>query len=149
MKPEGPPVVDLSPSELERLIERAIAIRERAHAPYSGFRVGAAVQDEQGEIFVGCNVENASYSLTLCAERVASAAAVTAGRTRWRAIAVAAEGGAMPCGACRQFLAEFRPDLIVIAVDASRRTWAEHSLRELLPIAFGRDSLGEIPPRTE
>jgi len=122
----------------EALLAAARAVRRRAHAPYSKFHVGAAVHDEHGRIHVGCNVENASYGLTVCAERNAVAAAVAAGARRIRAVAVAsgARPPATPCGACRQVLAELGgPDTEVLTAGpsgAARRT----TLRALLPQAF-------------
>jgi len=125
-------------AEREALLAAARAVRRRAHAPYSKFQVGAAVRDERGRIHVGCNVENASYGLTVCAERNAVAAAVAAGARRVRAVAVAsgARPPATPCGACRQVLAELgAPDTEVFIAGANgpaRRT----TLRALLPQAF-------------
>ncbi|HEY6478364.1 MAG TPA: cytidine deaminase, partial [Polyangia bacterium] len=97
-----------APGERAALVMAARAVRGRAHAPYSKFLVGAAVRDERGRIHVGCNVENASYGLTVCAERNAVAAAVAAGARRVRAVAVVSGSRppASPCGACRQVLAE-------------------------------------------
>ncbi len=97
----------------EGLAQRAWAAREHAFAPYSNFAVGAALLVETGEIFGGCNIENASYSLTLCAERVAASAAILEGFRDFTALAVVAETAdtVIPCGACRQFLAEFAPRL--------------------------------------
>ena len=124
------------------LLAAARAVRERAHAPYSRFRVGAAVRDERGRIHVGCNVENVSYGLTVCAERNAVAAAVAAGARRIQAVAVvtAARPPATPCGACRQVLAEVGDLRTVILVagptGAARRT----TLGSLLPRAFVRFS---------
>jgi cytidine deaminase len=119
------------------LIAAAIAARERAYAPYSTFQVGAAILTSEGEIFAGCNVENASYGLTICAERVAAANAVAAGRRRFAAIAVASPAAATPCGACRQVLAEFEPALPVLLIDANRPTAImETNLAALLPAAF-------------
>ena len=96
----------ITPRQQAQLVSAARAVRLRAHAPYSRFRVGAAVLDERGRIHVGCNVENASYGLTVCAERNAVAAAIAAGAKRVRAVAVCTATGATPCGACRQVLAE-------------------------------------------
>ena len=89
------------------LVEAALAARSLAYAPYSKFLVGAAVLTESGAIYAGCNVENASYGLTICAERVALCSAVAAGHRTLAAMAVATSGGGTPCGACRQFAAEF------------------------------------------
>lgn len=118
------------------LTEAAFAAVARAHAPYSRFRVGAALETDSGACFAGCNVENASFGLTLCAERVAAAAAVAAGHRRFRRLVVATERerAVPPCGACRQFLAEFAPNLEIFAVSESEeRRW---SLRELIPALF-------------
>jgi cytidine deaminase len=121
----------------DQLIDAALRVRERAYAKYSQFHVGAALLTSSGEIIVGCNVENASYGLTQCAERSAVTAAVAAGHTQFVAIALTGPGGPMPCGACRQVLAEFCHDLPVLIVDAdipSKRMLT--NLRELLPGVF-------------
>lgn len=125
----------------DELVRRAQAVMENAYAPYSNFHVGAAIEADDGTIHVGCNVENASYGLTICAERMAVGAAVAAGKRRLVRIAVASgvEPPATPCGACRQLLAEFGLDLEIIASGpTSRRRWR---LRELLPEAFTREAL--------
>src|ERR1700741_3390871 len=101
----------MDPAIGQRLVEAAIAARSRAHAPYSNFQVGAAVATASGEIFGGCNVENASYGLTICAERAAVCAAVAAGHKEIVAVAVVTLGAASPCGACRQVLSEFGPSM--------------------------------------
>jgi cytidine deaminase len=121
----------------ERLIDAAVRVRANAHAPYSHFQVGAAVLTASVDIFSGCNVENASYGLTICAERAAVCAAIAAGHKQIRAVAVATAGGHSPCGACRQALSEFGPAMEVLLVDADepknvRRT----SLDKLLPEQF-------------
>ncbi|MGE0443244.1 MAG: cytidine deaminase [Gemmatimonadales bacterium] len=125
----------------DSLEARARAVREMAYARYSGFKVGAAIEAESGEVFAGCNVENASSGLTICAERSAVVAAVAAGVRRLRRVVVVtdADSPTPPCGACRQVLWEFGPDLVVESVGArSRKQWR---MRELLPDAFGPESL--------
>ena len=121
----------------DQLILQAEEAMQAAYAPYSNYRVGAALLCRDGTVFTGCNVENASYSLTQCAERTALHSAVAAGRTAFRAIAIAASGkpAPYPCGACRQVLAEFcRPDLpVYIAGDSGIETL---TLGELLPHGF-------------
>jgi len=125
---------------VQRLIEAALRARESAYAPYSRFRVGAAVLAEE-QIFTGCNVENASFGLTICAERAAVFAAVTAGARRLEAVAVAGDAGTptAPCGACRQVLFEFGPEMTVI-LHGGQGTII-HSLAALLPRAFGPEDL--------
>ncbi len=130
--------------DLEALIAAAVTARARAYAPYSGFAVGAALAATDGTIHSGCNVENASYGLTVCAERNAVAHAVVSGAHDFVAIAVVTENGVAPCGACRQVLAEFNPQLAVILVDAAGRQ-RHFSLAELLPAAFGPDQLPAMP----
>jgi cytidine deaminase len=121
------------------LVRAADKARLRAVAPYSKFKVGAALLTRSGEIVTGANVESASYGLTCCAERVALFNALTAGKRNFVAVAVVARapGGPMPCGACRQLLAEYAPHAVVWVVDSrALRTIREFSVRELLPAAF-------------
>ena len=113
--------------------------REKAWAPYSRYQVGAAVLTADGRIVVGCNVENASYGLTICAERVAISAAIAQGCTNFIAICISLTGIPVPCGACRQFLVEFNPDMLILLddVDHTADTPPECvALSELLPRAF-------------
>ena len=122
-----------------RLVQAALRARQRAVAPYSCFQVGAALLTRRGEIITGANVESASYGLTCCAERVALFKALTDGKKDFAAIAVVArhEGGAMPCGACRQLLAEFAPQAKVWVADVLKPDAArEFAVAELLPGAF-------------
>jgi cytidine deaminase len=122
---------------LETLTALAWKARENSYSPYSKFAVGTALVTETGETFVGCNIENASFSLTICAERVAVAAAVAAGFQRFAAIALAAETlePVVPCGACRQFLAEFNPSLQIHCTGRGGITKTV-PLSELLPSPF-------------
>lgn len=124
------------------LEEAACAVRERAYAPYSQFTVGAAVMGESGEIYDGANVENASFGLTVCAERAAIAKAVSAGERGIQAVAVCTENGVTPCGACRQVIREFAADCPVYLVDGEGQR-RETSLVTLLPQSFGKDELEE------
>ena len=127
----------MSQESFERAIQLACQMRDRAHAKYSNFRVGAAVLTESGKIFGGCNIENVSYGLTMCAERVAIHNAVAAGETRLAALAVATPGGHAPCGACRQVAAEFCADLVILLVDVDRQgAISQVKLRDLLPARF-------------
>jgi len=128
---------------LELLIQEAWAARERAYAPYSNFQVGAALETEDGQIFRGANIENLSFGLTICAERTAAAAAILSGRTNFHRLVVVADTAdpISPCGACRQFLAEFTPNLQITSATRSGEicTW---SLSELLP----RPATGILQP---
>lgn len=120
----------------DALLAAATAAREQAYCPYSGFAVGAALEGDDGQVFTGCNVENASYGLAICAERAAVAAAVAAGVRRFRRLVVVAgaDPPVSPCGACRQVLAEFGGELVVQGVGPSgTRQW---TIRELLPDSF-------------
>jgi cytidine deaminase len=121
----------------DRLIDAAITAREHAHAPYSRFRVGAAIEDEQGRAFTGCNVENASYGLSLCAERVAVFKAVSEGSRNFRRIVVAADTDTLtpPCGACRQILWEFCGAAALTLVNL-RGVRQDMQVADLLPRPF-------------
>ena len=127
----------------ERLLAAARDVRARAHAPYSGFRVGAAVQDDNGAVHVGCNVENAAYPQGSCAETSAIAAMIAGGGRRIRAIAVVggtdAPGPCTPCGGCRQRIAEFADgETRVLVLDDDCRP-ASYTISELLPRSFSLD----------
>lgn len=123
------------------LIKEALAARECSYSPYSAFPVGAALLASSGKVYRGTNVENASYGLTMCAERVAVGAAVAAGERSFEAIAVVVRGGGSPCGACRQVLFEFGPSLRVLMADEQGVVVNEKTSAELLPSAFGPSSL--------
>ncbi len=136
-------MTELSEKEIDRLVEAATTVRTRARAPYSGFAVGAAVLSADGCVHVGCNVENASYGLSVCAERHAVAAAVAAGTSGLSAVAVVTDSSppASPCGACRQVLAEFGNFPVILANLAGARIVT--SVGELLPNAFTPESFSK------
>ena len=131
--------IKLPPEIIEELIGKALSMRERSYCPYSGFSVGAALLTGEGKIYGGCNIENAAYTPTNCAERTALFKAVSEGARGFDVIAIAGKTKPWPCGACRQVLNEFAPDIRVIV------TWEDHveekNLHELLPEGFGPDSM--------
>lgn len=132
-------------TEKEReLVEAARRARDKAYAPYSNYRVGAALRTVTGAIYTGCNIENAAYGATVCAERVAVYKAVSEGDKVFTALAVAASGDdlASPCGTCRQVLHEFAPNL-TLYLTGSRGIVESTTLKELLPRAFGPEHLME------
>ena len=125
-----------------RLVQLGTEARERAYAPYSKYRVGAALVTPAGKYYTGANVENAAYPNGLCAERVALFHAVSQGEREFLAIAVVTGNGGTPCGACRQAMAEFGLDTLVLIADAQGKVLLEIRLSELLPGAFGPGDLG-------
>lgn len=125
------------------LVRIANQVRKWAHVPYSNYPVGAAVLTESGRIYDGVNIENAAFPVTICAERVAIFKAVSNGEKDLKAIAVVTRNGGMPCGSCRQVMAEFSPEMLVIVADENEKITAEKSLADLLPGAFRSDSLVE------
>jgi cytidine deaminase len=131
--------MQLSPEE-QALIEAARRAQQQAYAPYSGYAVGAAVRTPDGRLFTGCNIENASYGLSVCAERVALFRAVSEGARAIEAVAVVTQDGATPCGACRQVLMEFapEPEACSVWIATPDHIVARYTLRQLLPDAFGR-----------
>jgi len=128
----------VSPEILERLFESAREVATLAYAPYSNFRVGAAILTKEGRIISGCNVENSSFGVTICAERTAATRAVASGLREWLAIAIVSPTGVSPCGACRQFLAEFAPRLEVWFgyLDSDKPSAGPIPLDILLPFAM-------------
>lgn len=139
---------DQTKSTESRLIREAVRMRKKSYAPYSGFSVGAAVLCSDGSIYTGCNIENSSYPITICAERTAMAKAISEGHTSFTAIAVTGgkskvpEGYSYPCGACRQFMREFsQPDALRVIVAKSEEDYVEKTLEELLPESFGPGNL--------
>lgn len=125
----------ISRAEANRLMMAASDARGRAYAPYSGYKVGAALLTLDGRIYGGCNVENSSYSLCVCAERGAMVSAVCAGQQEFRAIAIVTEDIGSPCGACRQFFVEFNPEMTVIVADTSGKH-KTYIAKQLLPDFF-------------
>ena len=130
-------------SDFDTLVAAARQARQHAVAPYSGFRVGAAIRAADGRIYTGCNVENASYGLTVCAERVALLKALSEGARAFAAVAVVADTAAPtpPCGACRQLLWEYCGDVPVVLANLTEIK-AEHELAALLPFPFDKKSIG-------
>jgi cytidine deaminase len=120
----------------QELIAMAAEARRKAYAPYSHYTVGAALLTASGRVYTGVNVENASYGLAICAERTAAVKAVSDGERKFLAIAVVTENGGTPCGACRQVLNEFGPDMRVLIADAAGK-YEAYPLPELLPASFG------------
>lgn len=136
-------------SAATNLLKQALEIRSRAYAPYSQFLVGAAILCADGEIICGCNVENASYGATVCAERAAACTAISMDQRDWIAIAVASVGGVTPCGICRQFLAEFNPHLPILLIDVESGKEQQFTIEQLLPSQFSRRQLPSQQPTSQ
>ena len=126
--------------EDRELVQLAQAARENAYAPYSHYDVGAALLTASGQVFTGCNVENAVYPMTLCAERTAMVKAVSEGQREFITIAIATRNGGSPCGACRQVMREFAPHLRILLADDAGHV-RQFTLDQLLPESFGPESL--------
>ena len=126
----------------KELVELAWKAREQSYSPYSGFAVGAALECRDGTVYLGCNVEGASYGNAICAERTALVKAISEGKRDFTRIAVAAVSPdyTAPCGICRQMLYEFSPDMTVLCVDQNRE-WVAVKLRDLLPLGFSAASM--------
>ena len=129
-------MISLSDKERRALIDLANEARRRAYAPYSNYPVGAALRTKSGRIFTGCNIENAAYPTSICAERVAIFKAVSEGEREFEVIAVATPNGGSPCGGCRQVMAEFGLDTIVLIGDGEGHLIQETTVAGLLPGAF-------------
>lgn len=127
----------------DKLVQMALEARQRAYAPYSKYRVGAAALTSSGKFFTGANVESAAYPTSMCAERVAIFKAVTDGEREFVALAVVTSNGGTPCGACRQVMAEFGLDTVVLIADTEGNLKQEAKVSELLPGAFGPGDLGK------
>jgi len=136
-------MIEGSSRKEEDLVALALEARKKAYVPYSHFPVGAALLAESGQVYAGCNVENASYGLSMCAERVAVFKAVAAGERQFKAIAVVSETMATPCGSCRQVLAEFGDDELQIIVADPEGQMEIYTLGELLPAGF---TSKDLPP---
>lgn len=131
----------LTEQEKQSLIDLANTARQRAYAPYSNYPVGAALRTKSGRIFTGVNIENAAYPHTMCAERVAIFKAISEGEKEFEVISVVTDNGGSPCGGCRQVMAEFGLDTIVLMADGSGKLVKETTVKELLPEAFTPDHL--------
>lgn len=127
----------MNQQQRQQLIKAACDVRQRAYAKYSDFQVGAALLAANGKIYSGCNVENASYGLAICAEQVAVSSAVADGQQIFHGLSIASAGGVMPCGACRQVLGEFCEDLSIVIVDTNGgQEPADFGLQQLIPGRF-------------
>jgi cytidine deaminase len=133
--------MDLSQEEKIDLVRIAKQVRQWAYAPYSKYKVGAAILTESGRVYEGVNVENAAFPVTICAERAAIFSAVSNGEKKFEAIAVVTENGGMPCGSCRQVMAEFGANTLVIIADENEKIIVEKTVADLLPGAFTPDDL--------
>lgn len=133
--------MSLTQNEKQSLVDLANTARQRAYAPYSKYHVGAALRTKTGRIFTGVNIENAAYPHTMCAERVAIFKAVSEGEKEFEVIAVATDNGGSPCGGCRQVLAEFGLDTIVLIANGAGELMKEMTVKELLPEAFTPEKL--------
>ena len=142
-------MAELNEDQRKELIAAAVNVRRWAYAPYSHYSVGAAVLTASGRIYDGVNVENAAYPNSICAERVAVFKAVAQGERQLIAVAVATENGGSPCGACRQVLSEFGPQMAVFIADLEGKLLKETSIAELLPGAFGPQDLTVPSPCDE
>ena len=133
--------MSLSEQEKQSLVDLANTARQRAYAPYSHYPVGASLRTKTGRIFTGVNVENAAYPQTMCAERIAIFKAVSEGEKEFEIITVVTDNGGSPCGGCRQVMAEFGLDTIVIFADGNGRIVKETTVKDLLPEAFTPEHL--------
>jgi cytidine deaminase len=133
----------LTDEERQALIDLANEARRRAYVPYSNYPVGAALRTKTGRLFTGVNVENAAYPTTMCAERTAVFKAVSEGEREFEVIAVVTDNGGTPCGSCRQVLAEFGLDTVVLIADGDGKLTWETTVKELLPGAFTPEHLGK------
>jgi len=131
----------MTDNERQILFERAMGVRQWAYAPYSNYHVGAALLASSGKFYDGCNVENAAYGSSICAERTALVKAVSEGERQFEAVAVVTDNGGSPCGSCRQMLAEFGLDIKVFLLDGMGNISSETTLRDLLPDAFTPERL--------
>lgn len=131
----------LQAEQKKELIERAIHAREWAYAPYSHYAVGAALLTASGKVYEGVNIENAAFPTTMCAERVAIYKAVSEGEREFTAIVIATENGGSPCGSCRQVLAEFGLQTLIIVADVTGKIHLEGTVEKLLPTAFTPEDL--------
>lgn len=127
--------------EKTNLIQIALKARKKAYVPYSHYPVGAALLTKSGKVFTGANIENAAFSVTICAERTAIFKAVSEGERDLQAIAVVTKNGGTPCGSCRQVMAEFNPDMEIYIANENGELIQETKLKEILPGYFGPESL--------
>ena len=136
-------MIKLTDEERQALIDLANEARRRAYVPYSNYPVGAALRTKTGKLYTGVNIENAAYPTTMCAERTAVFKAVSEGEREFEVIAVVTDNGGTPCGGCRQVLAEFGLDTVVLIANGDRELLQEMTVSDLLPGAFTPEKLGK------
>ncbi len=132
-------------ADIKELYVAAVKVQKNAYCPYSNYYVGCALEASSGKIYTGCNIENASWSVSICSERTALVKALSEGERSFKRLVIVTKYGGMSCGICRQMLNEFSPDLEIITFNVDGKVVVREKLRDMLPKAFGPESLQELP----